>query len=1273
MRETVDYPFENLGPEKFQEFCQSLLLTEFSGIQCFPVAQPDGGRDAISSTYNVNEKSRKFIMFQVKFARNPFKEEDPHLWLLNILKEEIPKVKMQIPNGASEFVLITNIKGTAHQNSGSIDKVNKLLRSEINIPSVCWWRDDLNRRLDNAWNLKWVYPELMTGPDLIRSIIESGLTENQERRQSAIRAFLTDQYSIDREVKFKQVELQNKLLDLFIDVPISPPQSANSKKLLYSYHSVHNRVVHSIKRRNSISEPLMFHSDFFFENDENSKIGAATFLLHPIVQNSISRIVLEGAPGQGKSTITQYLCQVHRMRILQKKEDLKTISEDHRDVPIRLPVKVDLRDFASWLSKKNPFELDGVDEVPVYWLKSLESFLAALVRHHSGGIEFDVSDFLAIARISSLLLVFDGLDEVADITKRQEVVDEIVKGVNRLEENSASLQVIVTSRPAAFANSPGLPEEVFPYFQLDSVTRSLIDEYAEKWLKARKLQGRESSEVKKILKSKLDLPHLRDLARNPMQLAILLSLIHTRGSSLPDKRTSLYDSYIELFFNRESEKSVIVRDHRELLINIHRYLAWILHTEAETGSNSGSISEEKLHVLLSSYLKSEGHPDSLAKTLFTGMVERVVALVSRVQGTYEFEVQPLREYFTARYLYETAPYSPTGNEKKGTKPDRFDAIARNFYWLNVTRFYAGCYSKGELASLIESLKEIIQEEGYCFISHPRILAATLLSDWVFTQHPKSVQEVIKLVLDGLGLRSVLISNSRRFFASNPLVLPKKCGNDELIAFCFMKLKEDLPKDYALDIIDLINANSNTNEIVEAWFNEASQQNETQRIKWIEYGLYLGALAMITLDQICALIKSCEDISLANEFLIKSKRYDFYEISEDNYKSVIISIFNKDITIEQFRRSQAFLELLINSLDVRRYAIAFSEPQPIPLLSIWQSGRRGNIGSLNKASISKSPLFIETQICYEFIETAENMSKLPGRTWATELYPWDTIVEKIRSIWGNNWACYHLANVASGLNSQSETCREFSDLLDQSKSLCKRTRYARLRAGLSAWWEKQYNAADNEIDKTVIIYLLLTWGSLNVIVYMLEKIDSLISKLPNNDWNRLYKLLDEAIEVTSGQANNRYIDFNVDALPNNLGPRTVTLISLRAKQHSKRKLYSNYLIAYSSCDQIVLEFCQQIAIETIMESDDTIALNNALKVIAQSYQQGVVARNYAFHKVLRRVHRVNFLSVTIAEAIVGDPQSYPSLLVALAESKCKEIVASKIVPVGEIALHNSWFE
>ena len=365
--------------------------------------------------------------------------------------------------------------------------------------------------------------------------------------------------------------------------------------------------------------------------------------------------------------------------------------------------------------------------------KSLESFLAALITHHSGGAEFTPSDLWAVSKLSPILLVLDGLDEVADIPMRHKVVEEIIRGVSRLEEIAESLQVVVTSRPAAFANSPGFPEKSFPHFELDSITRPLIDEYAEKWIKAKGLGARDRGDVKRILREKLDQPHLRDLARNPMQLTILLSLIHQRGSSLPDKRTNLYDNYVDLLFSREAEKTAVVRDHRDLLIDIHRHLAWILHSEAEQGRGRRSIDESRMKSLLNEYLRQENQEQTLVDDLFNGMSERVGALVARIQGTFEFDVQPLREYFAARYLYDTAPYSPAGAERKGTKPDRFDALARNFYWLNVTRFFAGCFSKGELAGLVDRLDDLPKDEMFRYTSHPRSLAAMLLSDWSFTQ------------------------------------------------------------------------------------------------------------------------------------------------------------------------------------------------------------------------------------------------------------------------------------------------------------------------------------------------------------------------------------------------------------------------------------------------------------------------------------------------------------------------------------------------------------
>ena len=688
----MTYTYEHLSPQRFQQLCQALLLETFPHAQCLPVGQADGGRDALQST-KTHDGSKFTVVFHVKFNSKALAEKHPHSWLKAQLEGEKESIERLAKKGMDQYILVTNVAGTAFPEKGAIDVVQSILDNIIPVPAQCWWRDDLNRRLERSLTVRWNYPEILTGLDILSAILTSRLSEDRERRDNAVRAYITSQFHSDEEVRFKQIELQNKLFDLFIDVPVvldqivssfeSPLSDDTDATLRYD----EDKLVAALltHRRGAISAQLVRYGP---------AVGAASLLLRPNVQRRLRRLVLEGAPGQGKSTIAQYLCQVHRIRLLNKVAEFEKVPPHHLSSPVRLPMKVDLRDFAVWLEGRDPFSPHA--EKPQNWRASLEAFLAAQISHLTGGAQFSVADLQAVAKVSHLLVVLDGFDEVAEVESRRHVVDAIVKAAERLEELAASFQLVVTSRPAAFANSPGFPVKTFPHLELGAVTRDQAVQYATKWATARGLNDRERSEFIATLNSKLDEPHLRELARNPMQLAILLSLILTRGASLPDKRTAMYYAYIEVFLGRESEKSSVVREHRELLINVHGYLAWLLHTEAEEAPNRGSITQDRLRSMLLEYLQAEGQDITFVEQFFTGMVERVGVLVSRVQGTFEFEVQPLREYFAARHLYETAPHSPTGRERSGTKPERFEVIVRNFYWLNVTRFYGGCFSRGEL-------------------------------------------------------------------------------------------------------------------------------------------------------------------------------------------------------------------------------------------------------------------------------------------------------------------------------------------------------------------------------------------------------------------------------------------------------------------------------------------------------------------------------------------------------------------------------------------------
>ena len=80
--------------------------------------------------------------------------------------------------------------------------------------------------------------------------------------------------------------------------------------------------------------------------------GATQALLHP---DWAGNAVLVGGPGQGKSTVLQYVCQFHRARRLEKNEYTAGQSELARATSTaRFPVRIDLRKYAQWAAFHAP-------------------------------------------------------------------------------------------------------------------------------------------------------------------------------------------------------------------------------------------------------------------------------------------------------------------------------------------------------------------------------------------------------------------------------------------------------------------------------------------------------------------------------------------------------------------------------------------------------------------------------------------------------------------------------------------------------------------------------------------------------------------------------------------------------------------------------------------------------------------------------------------------------------------------------------------------------
>ena len=534
------------------------------------------------------------------------------------------------------------------------------------------------------------------------------------------------------------------------------------------------------------------------------------------------------------------------------------------------------------------------------------------------------------------------------------------------------------------------------------------------------------------------------------------------------------------------------------------------------------------------------------------------------------------------------------------------------------------------------------EEGFKDTSHPRILAATLLSDWVFSQHPKSVHQVIDLILDGLGLRYLLTSSNRRFGQGTALILPPKCGNEELVSYCFSMLQTKPPMDYEIDIVDLIKANSSVERAMNFWM-----QNVLGDVKdrgyWLQVGLHLGLLSQLDIDQLHT-IMSDEPTSVTRlSTLLRGRRGDYCSSTEELFNSTLGAILAGVIKPLRQRRPDSILDLISHVLDPARYSMVFDMRHPIALQQFWASGQTMPFEKLNIEHIKSVPLYTKSQQCLEVAEIAIVEADRSTDEWASDLTPWDNLVEKVRSLWGDSWAVYQLANTAAGIKSTKETCIDATSLFETSKSLCRRARYARLRSGSPQWWHKQADLALVPADKMFLSLLLLNWASSTTLLANIDLIGSLLDSLTQQEWITLISSLRNCTPTSHGYGTSGLIAFNRDTLPPTLSLRAATAFALRAKQQQAKYIYKKYLSDYDGVDPIILEFCQREALD--LENITSASWSPNLELIARSYSEGATFDTYAFQQIVRRSN-IDKLPLEVAEQIVSHADHYPGHLVPL---------------------------
>ncbi len=774
----MEYYFNELDPVKFQRLVNTILVARFGeDTRLTPLRGQDGGRngetaprnpyfefqvgDAKSTPMGIFQPPRRGrYLFQVKHHRTADKRlsEARQVVLADFIKELKSNVlSREGDERVNYFFLITNVPSSKDALEKLDEKRSTLLRNSPNLHADVWWQERIITHLDqmpSVWNS---FPEMFAGglvPFLARVV-----DPTSEGLPRAIRLAVNHQYEQDSNVKFRQIELQQSLSKLFVDLDIDIRDlSKNAQRKLMDIESIWHEQLHLDEDDSGISKlylerQLRLHDARYRYRSPLSALG---ILLDDNSQTSIRRLILEGGPGQGKSTLTQMAVQIYREQLLCRND----IAPENRWLPpkkLRLPFRIELRSLAEWLSINSG--------------NSIEEYLSVTIKQDSGGNEVSVEDIHTAVEKSPVLLIFDGLDEIGSDKLRDDVLKTIMECISRFEGGlQTDLRVVITTRPPALT---GRRESLidFERLALAPMEADRIEEYVTRWLTVQIPEKEERDRIRHSFKRRQDEPHVEALARNPMQLSVLLQFIGLKGEAFPDRRAELYRDYFQIVIDRDVEKSPELRKNRDVIEALHAFLGYRIHALTEVNQADRTLDRRRLLDMVGSWLKSQGHDPGMAQQFFKLGEERFgLVVASKGEGEetrYGYEVQPIQEYFAAAFISDQIPANSAHKV--------FEAMIHRSYWKEVALFLAGLRRPNEKADLVSRAKMVDQDKELGWYQDGRAIVLQLLHEGVFSE-PRSVfSDALDFVLDLLDVKKLkvqrepprLLSTLEVLFSRNP--------------------------------------------------------------------------------------------------------------------------------------------------------------------------------------------------------------------------------------------------------------------------------------------------------------------------------------------------------------------------------------------------------------------------------------------------------------------------------------------------------------------------
>ncbi|TQK17755.1 ATPase family protein associated with various cellular activities (AAA) [Microbacterium sp. SLBN-154] len=682
----MDYSFASLGSDGFEQMAQALAIAEL-GNNVRPLGRGrDKGRDAYfrgEVQHPASNGAGNWNGYGVIQAKHLARDVDTTANTAWVKKHIASELKKWLPgeNGESPerddppqfYLLMTNATLSPEGYDACVEELRsyagKLRMKDVDL----WSASGISRLLDDHVGVRQTYLHFVVPGDVIAALMSAYSVEEYHDLGRWISANTAVELGDRQWTRLGESGLESderlRLANVAIDVPSLIVDPEVERDVWASAAS----VAHVVERASALAR----------------RSSEPTFRGSLII----------GGPGQGKSTIAQLICQLHRAALLDGNAALMT---DQQKLVTEIKaaasrVGFSLPDYRRWPAY---IELSQFgDEIAKDESLSILRYIASRVRVQ--GERLTTAQLLRWRRMWPWIVVLDGLDEVAHPRTREHVVRAVNEFLTDCNVADADVFIVATTRPQGYHGE--LDGFELEQLELQPLSISEALSYGTKLADARHAQDAIARErVLERLAQAATSDTTQRLMTTPLQVTIMSTLLE-RLTRVPDTRHALFDEYYSAIYARETGKAGFLGDilarFKHVIDYVHEQVALYLHVQAERpGSAEALLLEADLEMLIFERLEQDEHEQHEARRLVAELIRavrnRVVLLVGLRGDLVGFEVRSIQEYLAARAI-------TSGAEE--TVLDRLELLIPSSHWRNTWLLAAGRLQGHSNPQLVDAL------------------------------------------------------------------------------------------------------------------------------------------------------------------------------------------------------------------------------------------------------------------------------------------------------------------------------------------------------------------------------------------------------------------------------------------------------------------------------------------------------------------------------------------------------------------------------------------